>query len=481
VPFVGSNIEYLNVTELEDTSGVGGKTEFSFLASSDEGGNNAQPYIAALNTSWRVGAILSEKNYKFDNGIYSLVRETNNGYYIGEKEKITNGIKVDYSAYSTVNSTACREHSIGMSTLFTESFYLNQSVTKEYLGDTINNVTNISATSSNHTLPTLTEKFDSKGNPVKEITVYSFDYDTSNVVSQEAKAIRNLIRRNILVPIETIQIKAIHDTDYVIGSNLYTYKLDYTVVDKIYSLKLNKPLLFGSFAESSINNGSGNFVKDSRYELRISENKYDSFGNIVEQQKASDSKMSYIWDYKKYFPVAEIANADSASVSYTSFEADGTGNWNIGNSNRDTSQSITGHNSYQLSNGDLTKSGLSSSTEYLLSYWTKNSNAFSITGTQGTAQKGKTINGWTCFVHKIKGISSVSLSGTGIIDEVRLYPWSAQMTTFTYDPLIGVTSQCDTRNSLIYYEYDGFGRLKLIRDQDKNILKSFNYKYQVHQ
>jgi YD repeat-containing protein len=51
------------------------------------------------------------------------------------------------------------------------------------------------------------------------------------------------------------------------------------------------------------------------------------------------------------------------------------------------------------------------------------------------------------------------------------------MTTLTYEPLIGVTSQSDANNRILYYQYDDFGRLALIRDQDKNILKKICYNY----
>ena len=61
--------------------------------------------------------------------------------------------------------------------------------------------------------------------------------------------------------------------------------------------------------------------------------------------------------------------------------------------------------------------------------------------------------------------------GTVWFDDIRLHPSDAQMTTYTYGPLIGITSQCDENNRIIYYEYDGFGRLILIKDQDKKIVE----------
>ena len=54
---------------------------------------------------------------------------------------------------------------------------------------------------------------------------------------------------------------------------------------------------------------------------------------------------------------------------------------------------------------------------------------------------------------------------------------NVQVSSFTYSPLNGVNSETDINGLTKYYEYDGFGRLVLIRDNDNNILKKICYNY----
>jgi YD repeat-containing protein len=52
-----------------------------------------------------------------------------------------------------------------------------------------------------------------------------------------------------------------------------------------------------------------------------------------------------------------------------------------------------------------------------------------------------------------------------------------QVSTYTYKPLVGITSETDPTGRTIYYEYDSFNRLKLQKDEQGNILKKYCYNY----
>ena len=51
------------------------------------------------------------------------------------------------------------------------------------------------------------------------------------------------------------------------------------------------------------------------------------------------------------------------------------------------------------------------------------------------------------------------------------------ITTYTFSPIMGVTSKTDPNGVTIYFEYDSFGRLKCIKDDEGRILETYQYHY----
>ena len=222
----------------------------------------------------------------------------------------------------------------------------------------------------------------------------------------------------------------------------------------------------------------------SQYALESEVKSYSANGNPLEVVSKNDFHTAYIWDYDDRYMIAQVNNAAAAQVAYSSFESDGNGNWTFtGTVTTPASGTFvpTGRKYYNLTAATSLSKEVTNGKTYIIAYWRNvtTNNPYSITGGTGTVAMGRTVEGWTYFEHRITATSTtLSVSGTGGIDELRLYPSNAQMATYTYDPLIGVTNQSDVNNRITYYEYDGFGRLKTVRDENKNVLKTMDYQYQ---
>ena len=482
--FGGSKIAYPVVTKYEvGGTKTNGKTIYRYDFEMDDLEEAAYPKPQSLvDLSWKSGHLIAEKTYKqLTSGDYQLLKEDSSiytTYYVDTAYGLVVGFNavvspLVYCMESEYNSGGCIFCTAGYYgcyyyeyPIFSAAKKLTQKIEKVYQDDLsqapLANVTNYSYNMQTF-FPASSQRTNSKGDTIK--TVYKYPHDFVALPPYDSM----VYARHIWSPV--IEQSTFNGNNFLRSAKTnYNYWNNGTWgVNAATSLVVPQSVDIKTLGNAA--------------ETRLKLNKYDTDGNLIEQQKAGDVLKSYIWDYNSIYPIAEATNAAQTDIAYTSFEADGSGGWTIGSGSWDSTHAITGRRSHVL-NSDISRTGLSSSKTYIVSYWSGNSsNAYTIPGTlSGSPVKGKTItiNGtsWTFYVHKITGQTSVAINGSGHIDELRLYPVEAQMTTYTYQPLVGMTSACDVGNRITYYEYDGLQRLKRVRDQDYNIIKSIDYQYQ---
>ncbi len=319
----------------------------------------------------------------------------------------------------------------------------------------------------------------SKGDTLNTYFKYPQDYpdlQAATSLDSAAMGIKKLQQTHVIVPLETYTeqvVTAPTISRKYSGGLINVFNPDQPTLKQVQALETVTPL--SSFAFSTVANGI--FSKNANYASRL-RLKYDNLGRPLQQYLERGTPTTYIWGSGLLFPMAQINNAGLDITAYTSLEADGDGGWTVPSTSR-VAGGITGSQSYNLSLGALSKNGLTSSKTYVVSYWTQSATPLTIGGTiSGYPINGVNTRGWYYHEHRITGVTSLSISGSGNIDEVRLYPQSAQMTTFTYQPLVGIISSMDAKNQATYYEYDDFQRLMNIKDKDGNIVKHMDYHYQ---
>lgn len=236
-------------------------------------------------------------------------------------------------------------------------------------------------------------------------------------------------------------------------------------------------------------------LRDPAYLKQVSSYNYDFNGNIVQMITGGNHITSSMYDYGGKLLVAIASNASYDDIGYTSFEAEGgkTGSW-VNSAAIVIDDARTGNKCFNLSTssnpsgGGFGFSGTNSGLTYIVSYWSKNGsgcvNAYRsgqpiLTTCQGSSgwKQGATVNGWTYYEVQIPNTDKIGISGTGLIDEVRVYPVGAQMTTATYTPLVGKTSECDASGRVTYYTYDDLGRLVKVGDDQRNVIRTYEYNY----
>ncbi len=505
----GAQVGYSQVTErsIDDSGNDIGTTIYTFSTPGDESfqspivlpsninGNvsvndgGLYPFAPSFSNDWQRGLLLSKSEYKNNgSGNYSLVRSEENvysdvrildttygivaAYYLDSKvpyySECTPGAGDRYKSYSIFKYTPYRIY----------SKYVTLDATIITYADSNGNVTTDTTKygyTSGYLQPGTVKRINSRNEVVTINKKYPYDYGINGTPSNPiAIGVKKLQEMNIIEPV----VESYTQVSAKDGSNLRTTAGTFTTFkstiahpDVVYQLEISSPV--SNFSPASINAGSSTF--DTRYKPNIIFDIYDASGNLLQQHKADNRIHAYIWDYNIMYPIAEITNALSSNTCYTSFETNARGNWTMNGGTVSNIGGLTGNSSYTISAGNtISKTGLPIG-DYIVSYWTKGA-ALNVNGLSGSLKSSR--NGWNYYEHKLSNISAVSITGNGMLDELRLFPDGAEMKTYTYAPLVGITSETGPDARTIYYDYDDLSRLKVVRDQDGKILKQYDYQYQ---
>lgn len=254
----------------------------------------------------------------------------------------------------------------------------------------------------------------------------------------------------------------------------------------VYSLDINAGIANFQPAAASTNT----LTKDTRYQVKATIQEYDGRYNPLSMLGEGEHKIGYIWGYDNTMPIAKVLHDSfSNKRAFTSFEQGASGGWTYNEAAVVTTDHLTGKRALNLAYGSpspgihIPPSDGSPYAphqpvpgKYIVSYWKKGGTVqvpYTIASTTGM-----TANGWTYCEHLIENpLNYFQIGGTALIDELRFYLKDAQVESFTYDPLIGITSRDDAGSHIILYEYDAMGRLSLEKDVFGNILKKHTYQY----
>jgi len=178
---------------------------------------------------------------------------------------------------------------------------------------------------------------------------------------------------------------------------------------------------YGIFGTNQIMPNIQKFAKGSNsLEDRLSFTNYDSKGNLLEASNTEGVTTVYIWGYNQNKLIARIENATYSQVtSYVS-------------------------NLQTLSNADNDRTTDTINQDGTINY----------IGSEGDLRE--TLN-------NLRNDSTLN---------------NSQVTTYTYDLLIGLTSITSPSGYTSYYVYDDFNRLQYIKDKNGEVLKSYKYHYQ---
>jgi len=385
--------------------------------------------------SWKRGKLTKEETFKMSGSSYVMIKSVEHDYETIETDTIFNNYvyspwESPYATWDVANPyTVNGDHSsIQYSYYVGETILgkkvLEQTVVKDYNQNGLNPLTTTTEyfyDNDTHLQLTRTHTFDSKGERIISLTRYPDDVATTSTLTGGDISAAELYEINKM---------KWEGTDSQIGKSIQTevYR-DYDddeIADAGELLSVQRTMYddwgTSGVQPESISSLKGAVSPSNQLEERVEFHGYDDDGNPDEVSRSDDIHTSYIWGYRNQYP---IVKADNVAQSY------------LESATAAAINSLTGYSG-----------GMADMDELL----------WDIEGFSLSSQRDK----WESFNSSLRSHISVA---------------DASITTYTYLPPIGLSSETDPNGNTTYYDYDDFNRLEKVRDKDNVQVQSYEYNY----
>ncbi len=494
------------------------------------------PFTENPNFDWNRGALLEEQVYDNTN---RLVKKTVNEYTIKSTQKVfafTNSvIRRSLSPVGVYDLAFMYKYAVHYY-ISAWKILSRQTVTKYDVSNSasqFNSAVNFYYDNPAHKQLTKTAVTDSKGQTNETILKRCLDYNATTGFLATLNAQNRL--NEVIEKQVWLYDYGSSTARKLLGTGFTEYK-DFAALTgsagsqvfpfKSYGFETDVPVIESSFTATTFS--GANFTLDSRYKA-LSECNYDSKDNLVAKSvyNAGLKNTSVnIYGHTKNLLIAQVNNAAAADCGFTSFESDDASLWTFPSGV--TVGTADGHcgkasafippNTYGPTR-DYFPAAEKQTKKFILSCWVKTTSAAAgnvgnlvlytvqnaanaavypnVSGAYMVTAINNTNNAWKYVeveidLNKIKTTAGLPSNTTlGIrsylqntnasvsvqVDDIRFYPKEARMSTYTYIPSIGASAVSDENSNCRYYEYDSFGRLKLVKDQNGKILEKTEYNY----
>ncbi|MDJ1493703.1 hypothetical protein QNI19_12240 [Cytophagaceae bacterium DM2B3-1] len=435
-------------------------SEFTNFISFDNSG--AYPFIYNTDYEYKNGLLLTQTEYKFIDGNYAPIKKVENNYSFTDLYTI-HGAQVAAQYQGVCPGCSIPGEADNSYLTYapgsdqTERVSLISSKESLLEGNTLVETSTYYQYDPVTYLPIRIFTVDSKGTVHYTLNKYPNNLPAGTMSTQ----LTGLNVSAALIEQQTWQSASNLVTESLVAAPTYSPDLNqYQLTHAIYTSYNNLALPTGQFILRSAKpvklqdwtESVGDILpNDSKYVQEDVINQYDTYGNIISYTKRKEQiPNAFLWSYTHTLPIAHAINAEYTEIFVQDFEQ-------YSGATESETNAHTGR--FYWNSGSFTVGFTPPNAKvYLMDYfYFQNNQWIAVTG--------------------VPFQSSISTSGSRL-DNIRIYPQNAMLTSYTYIPGWGISGQIDAQGKMQRYQYDTFGRLTLIRDHKGQILKQYRYHYQ---